>query len=263
MYIYQIRELDIPAWYEIGVDNGYLVIRVHPDAVTFIKDWWTRNDPKPANLGSTRHTFPSFLHPTRERWSFGPVIKTCEQKLADGWTTWKCRLAKPFDSEIEMFQITASLRALFMSLFLFFLNDLKTESIKNQLMVVRGISCSVSANGSSLGVEMCPAVSRWLSGQAETQQHPKIYPTMLKTLRNSRRNRSDILEDSVRAWVQGPKRIILTCPGNASGLTPSTKDYKEEAGFSMITDNVDRPDQLIILLMGLGAMHDTMREEGF
>ena len=263
MYFHELRERDFPAWYELGVDNGYLVIRVHPDAVAFIKDWWTKNDPRPADLGSSRHTFPSFLLPTRERWGFGPVIKTCGQNLANGWTTWKCHLAKPFDSEIELFQITASLRALFMSLLLFFLDNRQTESQKKQLVVVRGISCSASVNGSSLGVEMSPVVSRWLSEQAQTQQHPKIYPTMLRTLRNSRGDKTDILEDSIRAWVQGPKRIILTCPGNASGLSPTLNTRSEEQGFQLQSNNVDHPGQLIILLMGLGAMHDAIREDGF
>lgn len=263
MHIYQIRKLDIPAWYEIGVDNDYLVIRVHPDAVAFIKDWYTKNDPRPADLGSSRPAFPSFLHPTRERWGFGPVIKTCEQNLADGWTTWKCHLIKQYESEIELFQMTASLRTLFMTLFLFYLNDSKTDGKKNQLMVVRGMGCSLSENGSSLDVEMCPSVNRWLSQQPKTQQHPKIYPTMLKAVCGSQGNRSGNLESSVRAWVQESKRIILTCPGNASGLAPKPGADEKEDGFSVISNNIDHPSQLIVLLMGLAAMHDAMREEGF
>lgn len=139
----------------------------------------------------------------------------------------------------------------------------ETSSSLLQLFTVRTITLK-EMHGGSLDGEFSRPLVEWLRTVAKMGKEVKI-PEIAQVMMVAY-GRMFGLKDydrfSFKAYLSEKGGLTADCPGDATGIHPSDRYFREGEGYEFYCHNVDNSAQQITLLAGLSALHDRARKEG-
>jgi hypothetical protein len=278
MHYYEIREKNIPAWYELSLDNLCLIIHLPKTTLDQMKKFLTDETPIVKALGSRRNMrLLPFVSAVEEKWGFGSVIMT-EAGIRPDWVQMKLILpliGRPLREEKNdkiavcnwplAFSAAATLKLIFEVLVAF---PAETTISSSQLTVIEGMNVAADLNGGAFSVLLSRRLIEWIRkqiGQGDWLNDEKTAKTMRDSFYFMFPPEDNGLFDSeFHVWVRRPKWLNLSVPGNACGLDP--EDYSNpdsHNGYSLLPHNVDTPLQQLSILIGLAKIHELARYDGY
>jgi len=159
----------------------------------------------------------------------------------------------------EAYAISTSLSALFR--YMEFPNFI-TRCSMPQLITVKTVTLTGDFCGCEVAGEYSREVTQWMQkhGQGDI---PEMIAAMQSAWSIMDGGMKSFYEHSFRAYLSNDKGWLCTsCPGNACGLHPdhcAEHSMSRGEGFGFSSHNVDNPQQQIVLLASLAALHDLVR----
>lgn len=258
----QIKEVDVPAIYELGVGQvgKSLLIKIHSEAWDYITPILAQEKFPLRDILQQDFDLAPFEIPSSQaaKWGFGGNITRAADDR-DGWVSWQYSLPQA-EGEIywpTLYAGSASLNILFLTLGLI---EEGSGYSKPQLIHIN-LHTAKGMHGGSLWVHVGKSLLPWLTTQEAESRHKGIEDVM-KTTYGHIRGMRDLSLYRFLAYFRQPHWINLDCPGDACGLDPENY-YDDGQGYDLTPHNVDSPLQQLTLLMGIAALHDEARKAGF
>ncbi len=273
MNAHELMERDHPLIYDLGVDSGSFWISVCPEVADAIESFFIKALSLSENERFKRRVIDlgqelelgEFVAPFRICWGFDEVIQTIERHEGTSkFILWSFAFpAYPTsfdDKETQAFYrrmmcISASLQLLFRAL-----NSVtppKNEE-KKQLVMVDGLMTQAKQNGGALTIVLSKVFCEKYVQRYSRSQGMKTGVGAMMMLAHKRMTRGIAVygsSDFRISMEEGSKFIMLSCPGNACGLTPHDRaDENDDEGYELVSHNVDSPIQQLILLCGIGQI---------
>lgn len=284
-------EKNVPCWYELGWDKETksLILRVHKD---FIKEarvlssndltiWSYKRD---FNLLSFSPDFSGeyfgFDNAFRKREGIGEFIEyeikipnlgtevNCDYCSSTGINSFDetCQICNGSKKKISYdykpaFAISASFTIFFK--LAYWGRNTKISSKQFQLFEIDTIiqKSSSCGNDSAVNGWFSERLTAWLRGLQDSSLADII---LAMKIANSQmfNGKNSIFENlQFDASVGKKGRLILKCPGDASGIYPLSNDLGKD-DYMFGSCNMDGSVQQITVLAGLGALHDMARKAG-
>lgn len=263
-----ITEKDLPCWYELGWDaqNHALVLKVHKRMLpAFQARLW-------ADLGRENGTIRYLLRSLdAKRFVLGDL----EEGFGFGWlfkrgdhdrefATWRLflpdigrkRYGKQLEQDVDIYKnLNANLMAV---LELLMFPEPELPGCGQQLLTVMTNIRPNVAGGYSIFGEVSRDMSRHLD-QLGQHELTECTQAMLDAARFMAE--PDFDKNDFPAYLV-PDGFVIDCPGDACGLNPAGSRFsRQEEGYRFGSHNVDRPFQQLVLLVGLAAFWEQMKNE--
>lgn len=187
-----IREDDVPVWYEIGLNesNTGFIIRIRTEAMAEVIKFLTFEalivkyfEEKYNYLPLFSSSLPFFIPPTEEKWGFGEVLEKKSEN--DVWVEFICLLPVVLSAEVayhhtneegicdligidfpylRVSYVSATLNVLFQALWLFEGKAMNYGNKENklQLLTINGMMTESGLHGSAFNVKLSRQFCRWL-----------------------------------------------------------------------------------------------------
>ncbi len=282
-------EKNVPCWYELGWDKETksLILRVHKDFAKETKIFpahgvmiWSYK--KEFGLSSCCFDFFGehfgFDNAFKKRGGGGESIEY-EIKIPNLETEAVCDFCscagKTFDEPCPIcrgskkkisydFKPASAISASFTIFFnlAYFGRNMKIFSKKFQLFEIDTMTQRSSCgNGSAINGWFSEKLTTHLRGLQDSSLADIIWAMKIANSQmfNGRNSIFESLQFDASVGKKG--RLILKCPGDASGVYPLSGDQRTE-DYTFGSCNMDSPVQQITILAGLAALHDKARKAG-
>lgn len=283
-------EKNMPCWYELGWNEEIksLILRVHQ---AFVKEAkvFSSNDlmvwsyKRELNLSSYSHDFSGeyfgFDNAFKKRGESGEFIEyeikipnlgievNCDYCSCSGKNSFNepCPICRGRKRKISydykpVLAISASFTIFFK--LAYFGRSMKISSKQFQLFEIETVTERSSVgNGSAINGWFSEQLTAWLRGLQDGSLTDII---LAMKIANSQmfNNKNGIFESlQFDADIGKKGRLILKCPGDASGIYPLSNDQGKE-DYIFGSCNMDSSVQQITVLTGLAALHDKARKAG-
>lgn len=285
-------EKNVPCWYELGWDkeSKSLTLRVHKDFIKGAKVLSSDN----LMVWSCRREFDLFSYSpgfSGDYFGFDYVFRKCgesgefveyEIKIPNLGTKVKCdycsgigknsfdepcpicngnkkKIAYDFKSA---FAISASFTIFFK--LAYFGRSMKISSKQFQLFEIETVAERNSVgNGSAINGWFSERLTKWLLGMKNNSVLLNNIILAMKTANSQMLSGANGIFESLQfdADIGKKGRLILRCPGDASGIYPLSNDQGKE-DYMFVSCEMNNPVQQIIVFTGLAALHDEARKAG-
>lgn len=281
-------EKNMPCWYELGwnKESKSLILRVHKkfakEANGFSSDdlivWSYKREFNLLSYSDFSGDYFGFDNAFRKCGEKGEFIEY-EIKIPNLGTKVKCDYCSgtgknPFDELCPIcrgeksktsydFKPVHAISASFTIFFklAYFGRSMGISSKQFQLFEIETVTeRNCVGNGSAINGWFSEKLTTWLRGLQDSSLVENIILAM-KTANSQMLNGTNGIFESFQfdASIGEKGRLILKCPGDASGIYPMSNDQgKEDCIFGSC--NMDSPVQQISVLVGLSVLHDEARK---
>lgn len=260
----------VPCWYELGVarKGKSLTVTTCPEKIQQFREDLLPDQPLLKGVDA-RFQIPPFTPLTEGPWGFGKVLKPLES-FRPTWQMWQIDLPKsPSLEQINwpgIYQVSVTLDALFSVLFL------EPKLLHSVLQLLECQLYHAEEEGRfGLMVGLSAHTHEWIRQKAADH-----IPFITTCMRNAyshlhgvgKKKAADksMLEEN-RCWLNESRSgIYFQTLGNACDLGADGShlpDPGENKGSMLNPHNVDSPSQALVLLVGVAAMHQAARQDGF
>ncbi len=254
-----LRE-EVPAWYRFGLHGrtGFYV-EIHHESFWEIRHH-LEQDSHVVQRQQERCPGLGTFSPLFQRHGIGCGFGGVLQRVTDFDSEWiryqgmfplVKRIFHPKGAETDEWNVRATLRALFSTLYSF---EGTTHASERQLMVINPISISRECNGGALEVICTPTLCRWINEPAHMTVWTGIENAMYQVGSHMWQQTTDRTGYEVTRLGPG---LLFVVPGNACSLLPDPDERrKDNEGFTFTSYNVDSSLQQLTLFAGLARLHE-------
>lgn len=257
---YALRHGDHPGWYDLLATRYGLTV-IMPSPIFHVIQ--QRMQTGRVVRIDDRLTLPAFTPPLTQRWGFGGNAEFVRHR---DFTILRFPFPKHVGhpaAEHDFAAMHATLAAFTATTnALMVVDDTEAWTDRQQVLAVTGVLIAPLGTGNA-AVEawISGMATRWLAAQPEMSNQPLVSEAM--RLVHQRLTGQTIrpidAPQSFRCALDPVGRMILTCPGQACGLSPENTSFDQINGGRLTSNNVDNPRQALTLLAGLAAFNMAVR----